>query len=319
MTDLPTATAGRRLALRVAELGRALTGTAENYPVEAAALQELGRIAAEYLGLEAGPEGEDRLREPLADALALAETVDGYRRFDPDLAELLRGRLRELVRITGTVLDAAREAAAGGDREELGDLLARLAAVRARLTVADELEVLDRRAKEATARSTGAKEGQHELSRFFDAYARSERLAAEVLRAACALVLVVIAVVAALIVLHEDAAGRGVAEQLGRLSVTLPLGLLAAYAGRESNHHRQAASWSRQIAVQLRTIRLYLGELPPADRDTIQVEFATRIFAGGLGGPPPENVLDPDLGDLLEKLTGLVAAIRLPAPGRPGG
>lgn len=310
MTFPPRLAGSHRLARQVSQLGRdlsqALTGL---YDLETDALDELGRVAAEYLDGDDGQSGQDRLRRPLSEAVAVAETVRRHRRYDPRHAVLLRTTTRTLAETTtATVMDARDAATTRPDREDMSDLLARLAAVKARLDVADELDELDEQAMEAARRSAEARKSESELSRFFDTYARSEQKAADCLRIFSILVLIGIAVVTSLI-FHEHAGDWGIGEYLARLSVTLPLGLLAAYTGRESLHHRQAANWSRQITVKLCTIPLYVAALPELEQDRIRAEFARLIFEGSAVNPPEAGIIDPGIGDLLEKLTGLASAV----------
>src|SRR5215207_5998609 len=184
------------------ELGRELSGT---YEVEMAALVELGRIASEFLEMDFVQQtfhhAPDLLRGPLAAVLTLAEAIQRAVRpgvfFEPALIDLLRQEMKNLGDVAEEVLLKTRDESERSryDRQEISVLLARLAAVRSRLSTGDKLEDLARETREAVARSKGAERGQHELSEFFDAYSRSEGKTAEILRILCGSLLVAIAFV----------------------------------------------------------------------------------------------------------------------------
>lgn len=311
----------RQLALRASELGADLRELFEADDAALDALFVLGRVAAEFFELNSTgyiqQEVPDTLMRAVAGVLALAENVrDSLNRSRDNLLtsmDALAAQVATLAGVTEEVLLNARDfpGYTVEEKRRLSDLLAEASATSSRLRVSGQLKGLVDEAREAseTIRHHSTEIGENELWSFFTAYARSEKISAEVLRALCGATLVTIAVLATVILFHQDASDRSTGEQLGRLSVTVPLGLLAAYLARESGQHRLAAGWARQIAVQLRTIRLYLAELPAAERDRVQVDFAKRIF-GSAVGPPANGMVDPDVTGLLEKVTDLVRATK---------
>lgn len=131
-----------------------------------------------------------------------------------------------------------------------------------------------------TKRAAGAT-GSTSLAVHFASYATHERRSADRLRAAAVGVLLAITLIAATLtwVDPEDASARDVA----RLSLTIPLAVLAAYLGREASRHRSASRWARELEVQLLTVDAYTEPLSNELRDNIRAELGRRVFATSTG------------------------------------
>jgi hypothetical protein len=63
-----------------------------------------------------------------------------------------------------------------------------------------------------------------------------------------------------------------------KLVVTLPLGALAAYAGRQSHQHRQNETATRMLHLDIAAIDPYIALLPEGEQHLIKAEMARRIF-----------------------------------------
>jgi hypothetical protein len=103
--------------------------------------------------------------------------------------------------------------------------------------------------------------------------------------------------------------------ELARLSVTIPLGLLALYLARESARHRAAAGWSRELAIALHSVDSYIATSPKADGEALRQALGMRIF----GATPDTPAADPSESDLLHTvLTKLTETVSMEVLGRLG-
>jgi hypothetical protein len=75
---------------------------------------------------------------------------------------------------------------------------------------------------------------------------------------------------------HFDAS-----DYLGRLPLALLFAAVAAYAGRQSGHHRRREEDARQRGMQLQTLRLYLAPLEESQRAAITMQLSDRFFGKG--------------------------------------
>lgn len=67
-------------------------------------------------------------------------------------------------------------------------------------------------------------------------------------------------------------------QLVAHLALTAPALALAGYAASESRRHRQAANWSRSLAVQLKTLRAFTDSLAPDARNDVRRDFARIVF-----------------------------------------
>ncbi|MFI5911568.1 hypothetical protein [Dactylosporangium sp. NPDC051541] len=92
-------------------------------------------------------------------------------------------------------------------------------------------------------------------------------------------------------------------REVGRLSLAVPLLLLAAYASRQARFHRDSASKSALIAVQLRTILAFGDALDQGRRSEIPFAFGVSLFSES--GRPISS--EPAFGLGSEVIEGLKA------------
>jgi cell division septum initiation protein DivIVA len=227
--------------------------------------------------------------------VALGTVIDWFMRRAPD-SEHLASHFRDFASLQG--LEAARSAQA-----ESSALLA------------------DARRAADAVREVAGETSDTVLGEAFDTYARSERRAAEILRAAAIFVALAVVVGAAFVVLEGDFENLTVAEELGRVALTIPLAALAAYLARESSRHRRVARWARSIHVQLKTIDAYCESIDDSSlRASLRHEFGRRIFLSGEGpvdGDPDRSPDAPSVvgetGNLIQQITELA---RTASPGQ---
>lgn len=227
-----------------------------------------------------------RLEDSLAEFAALLRAgIPGSNRVVGSRGEAIADYLRQC----GELLSARRllrEAAEARDEA----VRARDETERAR----DETE----RVREDTQRAAGVT-ADARLSQEFDDYARRERAVANRLRLACAAVLVVIAAVAGWLVWRGAKDDLTAWEELAQLGVTIPLGALAAYLGREAAHHRHHARWAAQLVVQLRTFDAFCAPMEDTQSAELRLALGRRVFLSEVqfpgrsdnGSEPPVDVL----------------------------
>lgn len=92
-----------------------------------------------------------------------------------------------------------------------------------------------------------------------------------------------------------------------KLVVTLPLGALAAYAGRQSQQHRQNETATRMLHLDIAAIDPYIALLPENEQHLIKAEMARRIFGhrikvGGDKSFGAVNVVDPSLREVVDRI-----------------
>ncbi|MEK6442151.1 hypothetical protein [Pseudonocardia sp. T1-2H] len=69
------------------------------------------------------------------------------------------------------------------------------------------------------------------------------------------------------------------AVELTRLSLALPIAVLAAYLGREAGRHRVRANWAEELAMQLRTFDAFTEPLAERQRADARLAFTSILFA----------------------------------------
>lgn len=63
-----------------------------------------------------------------------------------------------------------------------------------------------------------------------------------------------------------------------RLSVGIPLLLLAGYFAREAAHHRKVSRWAEEIEVKLLTLDAYIEPLDKTQQNELRTEFGKQIY-----------------------------------------
>ena len=124
----------------------------------------------------------------------------------------------------------------------------------------DRAEVADGHAQEAAG-----KIGIDSPGHYFHEYAREECAMADRLRLAAGVLLVLLTTGAAVLIFFFEQ--PTVADELVRLSVTIPIAVLAGYLVRESSRHRASGRWSAELAIKLHSLPAFLdgvgdGEKP---------------------------------------------------------
>ncbi|MEU4245878.1 hypothetical protein AB0F15_00535 [Amycolatopsis sp. NPDC026612] len=139
----------------------------------------------------------------------------------------------------------------------------------------------------------------------YDSYARSEFKTANRLRSAVVALLLgtALAVVALNIWLEELSLGA----ELLRLSVTIPIAVLAGYLVRESSKHRATAIWARELAIAMHTITTYIQPLDEAGVELRRV-LGLRAFGSGADRVAASGDLGlyDDLADAVSKAEGIL-------------
>lgn len=137
------------------------------------------------------------------------------------------------------------------------------------------------------------------LEGVYERYAARENRTADVLRGGAIGMLVLIAGIAWVVNFgaHELTAG----VELLRLSVTIPLAVLAGYLGRESSRHRRFARWADERSIHLQSFRVYADSLGEQGNE-LRRAIGTKFFGAIADSPGPEP--EPGMFDDLTSLMG---------------
>jgi DNA repair exonuclease SbcCD ATPase subunit len=101
---------------------------------------------------------------------------------------------------------------------------------------------------------------------------------------------------------------------IGRILVSLAVGALASYAGRESGKHRNREVRSRQLELELTAFPPFIEGLDEATKEKLRVEFVARLFKGADGQEDrdQEAVIGPEqvtlFGNLMNMFTKVLQA-----------
>jgi hypothetical protein len=281
--ELASSGATRTEPLRAEDSWQRLLAALQTIRVAVLAAQEekaLSETVAEQLIT-----ARERVEQSLYDFLVeyRADVAYGYRS-DPRGDEALRSLDRAIEHAQATRLVAE----ARGARDEVQRVL------------------------DTTQRAAGAV-GEGELALAFGGYAERERRVADVLRAVCALALLGITVLAAVLLFGRSGDGPTVSEELAHLAVGVPIAALAAYLGRESTRHRAAARWAHELELQLRTLNAYCEPLDGDARMQLRTDFGRRVFL--TDGAPPARVDEAGpsaAGDATNLLQQALTLLRAP-------
>ncbi|ONI84546.1 hypothetical protein ALI22I_28750 [Saccharothrix sp. ALI-22-I] len=125
-----------------------------------------------------------------------------------------------------------------------------------------------------------------ELGRYYADHGENETKRADLLRVVVAGLLVLIAGAGIVINLLGDAAS--VAAELLRLSVTIPIAVLAGYLARESSKHRLSAKWAHELAIEMRSLPDYADSLGDTGEE-LRRAFGMRVFGTGVERTAPST------------------------------
>jgi hypothetical protein len=105
-----------------------------------------------------------------------------------------------------------------------------------------------------------------------------------------------------------DLENVGIATELAKLALTLPLLAISAYLGRLSTHYRESARWAKTAAVQLKTIDAFTqGVVEDVNRDEMKLMLGKRIFSDPGFGNDGKN---PDVADLVALVEAIGNAVK---------
>ena len=153
---------------------------------------------------------------------------------------------------------------------------------------------------EKGSRLTG-RNAARSLGNEYDEHAKKEARTADVLRWWVAGLALVIA--GAALWFNYAVTEKTLLLELARLSVTIPLGLLALYLAKESARHREVARWSRELAIALHTVDSYIVTSPKTHGHALRQALGMRIF-----GTAPDPVGQSDT-HVLDELLGPVRKV----------
>ena len=170
------------------------------------------------------------------------------------------------------------------------------------------------RVRDATKKVAG-EVGADSFGAEYEQYANRETQVADRLRWSVAFLLVtVVACAVAFAVWMDDVSLR---TEVIRLSVTIPLAVLAGYLARESAKHRAAARGARDLAIAMHTLPTYTEPLDEIGRDLRRVLGMRAFGVPGYQLPTKEgDGLYADPAKLLERLEEIVRRGREVADGQ---
>jgi hypothetical protein len=123
------------------------------------------------------------------------------------------------------------------------------------------------------------------------------------------------AVVTAIVVMihYWHSTNTSVADVATKTAVVVGLGVIAAYAARQSGQHRHREERSKRLQLQLVSFEPFVKQLDPADQSEARREFVVRVFDGEGGSPLPGSFDAHDFGgigpDLAKALITVIAGL----------
>ncbi|MEV0066652.1 hypothetical protein [Amycolatopsis sp. NPDC050768] len=124
------------------------------------------------------------------------------------------------------------------------------------------------------SRQAAGQVAENTLSLHFKKIADRERESSTKLRIT-AVVFLVLAAIFGYLITKGEASTAMLAE---RLSIGVPLLLLAAYFAREASHHRTMSRWAEEIEVKLLTLDAYIEPLDKDQQNLLRSEFGKQIY-----------------------------------------
>lgn len=168
------------------------------------------------------------------------------------------------------------------------------------------------RAAEAAATAAVESAGlaaESALAHDFDSYSKQQSSLARSWTIGLFGLTAVVVLIDAYMVLRLPEGGRRMSvTTVNRLSVVVPLLLLAVYCGREASASRRTAREAEAIAVRLQALRAYTAALDPDQRQEISSSLGRDVFSlrtGERAGSTPAAEDVPD-GGLVETLIALL-------------
>jgi hypothetical protein len=234
------------------------------------------------------------------------------------LIETLTGLADGLTKDLDTAIEAfvaAVNKRAGGE-SRLADARSRALRVasdvqtqlRARVLVQDAERARDEtvRLRDETKEAAGDA-GANIFGAFYADCAKEEARTANWLRASVGALVVLVTAGAAVISFWRD--GLSFTAELIRLSITIPVVLLAGYLAKESSRHRRSADQARELALAMKTLPAYLERFTESGPE-LHRALGMRIFGPATESPVDENGLFDNLEKVLDKLEQFVKRAR---------
>lgn len=244
-------------------------------------------------------------------------TLGRRRQIGRDCAENVGRKLQAFGTSMAKVGEAYREVVVskseGGSRPNVLDNLDRFE---------DELSIWFASSESEEAddpRSRVTNDGSIDLAGQLTRDIRTEERAAVVFRASSIIVLVLVALVAGRYLFAGTLDERLVGPELLRLSVTVPLGVLAGYLARASYQHRSMARQLSGLRLQLVTLETFVARFSVEDAYRYRYDVAERLYSTYTPAPP-ESAEQPGVGqEIVVALEGLADAFRTLVGCRNGG
>lgn len=160
---------------------------------------------------------------------------------------------------------------------------------------------------QATRKGAGAT-GSTSMATHFGELAIKESRTANLLRWLCALTLLSIGVVASLLLVVRDGGDLSTGREIAQLAVTIPLGLMAAYLGREASGHRATARWAKQLEVQLLTLDAFAEPLSAESSDLLRTELGRQALLSGpvVAATPESSSAVDEAVQLIDRVSGMI-------------
>lgn len=112
----------------------------------------------------------------------------------------------------------------------------------------------------------------------FKEYAQEEKGRADLWRWIAVVSLALIVGVGIWVLTTHDEAKVDLSYAILKLLITVPLGALATYAGRQSHAHRENERAARNLHLDIAAIDPYIALLPGTEQEKIKAEMARKIF-----------------------------------------
>jgi hypothetical protein len=160
--------------------------------------------------------------------------------------------------------------------------------------------------REATAEAAGVV-AEGSLANEFASIAKAERRPALFFQTLTILLFIGTIAYAAVVAYESREPSVELAQ---RLSVAIPVLLLAGYFSRESTRHRRAQRWATVLTAQLRTINAYTAQLDDSNAAVLLQTFGQRVFMSSPDGVDSASDDSDATGSLLAGSADLARAIR---------
>lgn len=280
-----------------------VTSFRENLQAQQEKLQQIAQQAQQHLE-ETRDKGQERLNQLQASIDELRSSVDSQKGRVDAIIEEHQKRFTEAQETRSTkfqgLLDTQGEQASTCLDEIKQNARTRMDDLASSAQEAiDEILGHKERVEELTTAVTATALGGH-----YKQYADDERDEANRWRKWAVLLAgaVGVAGIVAFIWLFVTDAQPSVDVFLGRLALAVPLGAVAAYAGREASKHRRNSKQTRTVQLDLLALEPYLASLDETLADRIRTVVALRMFGRDPAAHDSKNGDAPTAVDLVQNV-----------------